>query len=133
MAQIEVLRTDDTSLQFYTRDGITDYSMSKKTITLSNAIGGNAIVLTNGGMSWAALTVTAYNYVFDDGSGIKHYAVIDGQLYIDGVSSVEAIPFVVSATGFSGVTGTIYKLAVYDENPSVADNVMDYENEAKYW
>ena len=130
---ITVLNTDDASLIFYTRDGLLDYTLTNSTIVLTNAIGGNGIKLTNGSMTWDDLSLTTYMYVFDDGSEIKHYGYANGVLYVNGVVNTDAQPITITATGVSGVTGTIIKLSIFDKTKSAEYIKINYEEESKYW
>ena len=130
---ITVLNTDDESLIFYTRDGLCDYTPTNSTIVLTNATSGNGIILSNGSMTWDELSLTSYMYVFDDGSEIKHYGYAKGVLYVNGVVNTDAQPITITATGVSGVTGTIIKLSIFNESKSAEYIKINYEDESKYW
>ena len=125
---------NDESLILATVDGIEDLSPNKYALSTSNAIVGNGVKLSNGSMTWDSITPVTVVLVFDpeDGSGIKHYVSTNGTVYTNAVET-GSMPFAITATGISNVTGTIYKLEIYNDAKSAEWIMENYEKESRYW
>jgi hypothetical protein len=119
------------SLVFATINGITDLS-GKNTITTSNAIVGNGIVLTTGTVTWQTLTPTSYVYVWEDSDGIINHYGYNGTVFTNGVAGGTQ-PITVGATGISSATGKLHSIKIYNEAKSAEWIKQDYLNAVKYW
>jgi hypothetical protein len=133
---VKILNNDDDSIEFYTDNGIDDFSIGRQGITLSSAIGGDGIVFDNGSMIWDnPLQLTSYMYIFDafDGAGFVHYSVFDGIQYINGVENSSVPPITVDVNGITNATGKLVKFISFTEVKSVDYALFDYELESRYW
>ena len=125
---------NDESLILATVDGIEDLSPNKYSLSTSNAIVGNGVKLSNGSMTWDSITPITVVLVFDpeDGSGVKHYVSTNGTVYTNTIET-GSMPFAITATGISGVTGKIHKLEIYSDTKSLNWIKINYEKEIRYW
>jgi hypothetical protein len=133
---VKILNSNDDSIEFYTDNGINDFSSRRQDITLSSAVGGDGVVFDGGSMVWVnPLVLTSYIYVFDsfDGMGLTHYSVLDGTQYINGVEDSRTPPFTVGVNGITNVTGKLVKFISFDEVKSVEYVLLDYETESSSW
>ena len=121
----------DVDVVIATRDGFAELSR-KNSVSITDGILGNKIVLDNGAVLWSSTNISSYIYVFDNGTEIAHYAYTNLKYYKNCVE-VQRLPFHFTATGVSGVTGTIHKIEIYNIDKSLEFLHIDYHKESRFW
>jgi hypothetical protein len=111
----------DTSVELSVVDGTKDISKNERALTITNAVIGNEMVFTNGGLAWAAIPLTGYEYWWRASATAEwvHYGFNGTTTYTNGVAT-GSLPVTVTTTGFSGATGTMVGLRCYSEAKTLA-------------
>ncbi len=106
----------DKSVELSVVDGTKDISKNERDLTITNAVVGTEMVFTNGGITWAAIPLTGYEYWWraNDTSEWVHYGFNGTTTYTNGVAT-GSLPVTVTTTGFTSVVGTMLGLRCYSE------------------
>ena len=85
-----------------------DISRFNTSLTFNNITyyGNGRYRFTSGGITWPSVTLTSYCFWWNDGSIWKFYATDGTTTWANGVSGA-TLPITITATGFSGATGTL--------------------------
>jgi hypothetical protein len=121
----------DTSVELSIVDGTKDISKNERDLTITNAVVGNEMVFTNGGITWTSIPLTGYEYWWrtNDTSEWVHYGFNGTTTYTNGVAT-GTLPVTVTTTGFTSVVGTMLGLRVYSEAKTLVFYLDRYK---KYW
>lgn len=132
MAKSKIL-PDDTTV-FATNDGINELSRVNVVNNTGVVSIGNGIELSSGSITWNSVLVGTGVYVYDpqDGTGKAHYVVSGSTYYKNGVVT-GSIPYAVTTTGITSITGIMHSIEVYSSVKSAAWVLNDYEQKSRFW
>ena len=127
--------TSDESWVLAIRDGLTNL-IDRTDIITTFAIIGENMQLHHGTVNWDSVNIISQMFTYEpyDGSGIKHYARCGSTNYINGMETVEDLPFAINDTGISGtVSGVIHMLNIYNVVKDGEFIKTEYIKESRYW
>ena len=133
LAYVPIDCSSDDSLILSVNDGLKDNSKNGIALTRTNCVPGNGkMVFTNGGLAFAAQTFTSYEYSYKASDRYIHYFYDGTNTYTNGVIA-GSMPVSIGATGFSGATGSMKDIRLYNTVKASGFVSLRYKKARRFW